>query len=69
MFAKDADRLKPGDKVFTFNGPYRQDARVEKVTKDHRGIRWIDYSWINPKGEQMGYSKRHMSVYLPENGE
>jgi len=64
MNAKEADQLKPGDKVVAFNGPYDQNATVVSVRKDHRNIRWIKYTWVNPKGKEMSYEKRHMSVYF-----
>lgn len=64
MFAKEADALKKGDKVFTFNGVYRQEGTVLNVRKDHRGVRWIDYFWVNPKGDRLEGCKRHNSVYL-----
>jgi len=64
MNAKEADQLKPGDKVVAFNGPYTQRATVVSVRKDYRNIRWIKYTWVNPKGKKMDYEKRHMSVFL-----
>ena len=65
MFAKEADNLKVGDSVVTKNGVYTQNGTVQSVEKDHRGVRWISYSWINPKGEKWHGLKRHNSVYLP----
>jgi len=65
MFAKEADKLRKGDRVLAKNGPYTQDATVQSVRKDHRGIRWIRYQWTSPKGELLSYMKRHNSVYLP----
>ena len=65
MFAKEADQLKHGDRVLAYNGPYTQDATVVAVRKDHRGVRWISYTWLNPRGQRLSYTKRHNSVYLP----
>ena len=66
MLAKEADRLKKGDKVITYNGPYTQNGTVTSVRKDHHNVRWIGYWWTNPKGQKLSYEKRHNSVYLPK---
>ncbi len=65
MFAKEADKLRPGDKVLAFNGPYCQHGTVVAVEMDHRGVRWISYNWTAPDGQLCGARKRHNSVYLP----
>ena len=65
MLAREADRLRRGDKVLAKNGPYTQDAVVISVRTDHRGVRWISYWWNSPKGKVLSYEKRHNSVYLP----
>ena len=65
MFAKEADKLKQGDKVITFNGPYQQNAIVVRVEKDYRGIRWITYTWRTKENRPITREKRHVSVYLP----
>jgi len=66
MLAKEADKLRNGDRVLTRNGPYTQQAYVISVVKDGKGIRWIEYKWVAPDtgGWKFG-CKRHMSVYLP----
>ena len=64
MLAKEADNLKVGDSVLTKNGVYTQKGTVQSVEKDHRGVRWIAYSWIT-KGKKLHGLKRHNSVYLP----
>ncbi len=66
MKTQEADNLKPGDKVIPKNGPYIQHSEVISVERRGRGVRWINYSWINPKGEKCWYSKRFNSVYLPQ---
>jgi len=65
MYAKEADQLRRDDKVLAFNGPYTQHGNVIDVKKDHRGIRWICY-WWETKGKTFQATKRHNSVYLPE---
>jgi hypothetical protein len=65
LSAKEADSLKEGDAVITFNGLYQQNAKVNGVEKDYRGVRWITYQWTAPNGEVKVRSKRHNSVYLP----
>ena len=66
MLAREADALKEGDKVLTFNGIYTQYGNVLEVQKDHRGVRWIYYSWKSPDGKLHTHGrKRHNSVYLP----
>lgn len=66
MTAKEADNLKYNDHIITFNGKYVQHGQFTKLTRDLKGMRWIDYSWINPSGEECYGCKRYMSVYLPE---
>ena len=64
MTAKEADNLKYGSNVITFNGRYQQTGQVSRVTKDHGGVRWIEYHWTAPNGSHHFGKKRHNSVYL-----
>ena len=69
MKALEADNLKQGDPVMTFNGQYTQQGEVRRVSRDHRGVRWVHYRWTRPSGEIGFGCKRHVSVYLLCEGE
>jgi len=67
VLAKDADTLKVGDKIVTFNGPYIQHGFVTGVTRGKGSIRWIEYKWRPPGTLEWKFGcKRHVSVYLPK---
>jgi len=65
MTIAEAKKLKQGDPVITFNGPYRQDGQVLSVEPHHRAGYLIIYRWISPTGQTKDGRKRHTSVYLP----
>ena len=67
MLAKEADSLKSGDKVVTFNGPYTQHCFVMSVSRGRDSIRWVEYKWMPPGIKERKFGcKKHMSVYLPK---
>ena len=67
MKKAEARRLQIGDNVFVYNGRYRQNAIVDGLATDARGIIWIGYKWLPPHGKKYYEGrKRYNSVYLPE---